>query len=72
MNSLDRQNTKVLARYLYEVAGKPEGHARELRESAEKQLHENVFEAETGPLPMITPAQVQARVEKRIAEREKN
>jgi hypothetical protein len=70
-SSLDQQNKEVLARYLQEAAGKPEGHDNDLWESAEKQLQQNLFD-ETGPISWITPAQIQERMKHRIAEREKH
>ncbi len=69
MNALDVQNKEVLAKYLYEATGRPEGHDKELLESAEKQLEQNLFD-ETGPVSWITPAQIQARVDERIAKRQ--
>jgi len=69
MNSLDRQNTEVLARYLSEVSRNPAGEPEDHLDVAEKQLHQNLFD-ETGPVPWITPAQIQERVQERIAKRE--
>ena len=69
MNSLDRQNTEVLARYLAEVSRNPAGAPEDNLDVAEKQLHQNLFD-ETGPMSWITPAQVQARMQERINKRE--
>ncbi len=43
MNSLAHQNTKSLARYLYEVDGRPKGRTLNYWLTAEKQLKENIF-----------------------------
>ena len=49
MNSLDFQNTQVLAHYLYEVEGHPKNASLRNWLEAEKQLHENLFGESKSP-----------------------
>jgi hypothetical protein len=43
MNSLARQNTRVLAFYLYDLDGRPDGRDVDYWLRAEQQLSENLF-----------------------------
>ena len=43
MSMLEHQNIEILARYLYEIEGCPEGRAKEHWLNAERQLTENLF-----------------------------
>jgi len=44
MSSLDRQNIRIFARYLFEMEGRPQGRAKEHWLDAERQLSENLFQ----------------------------